>query len=203
MEGSNKIVSQYEYLSKYYDYLLGDEEAFSLWLNYIEEDDFKTCLELASGSGVMAKLLKQKGYDVIASDISEEMAEAAKNNFDGEYLILNMINFDIDKKFDLILCICDSLNYLYSEELLPMFKNVYEHLNPNGRFIFDMHHPKRIEEFKKLYEARDTENDLITYTVSPHGLYTCSQKCLEQARELALEYNLPVHVHFLESIDEI
>lgn len=151
MEGSNKIVSQYEYLSKYYDYLLGDEEAFSLWLNYIEEDDFKTCLELASGSGVMAKLLKQKGYDVIASDISEEMAEAAKNNFDGEYLILNMINFDIDKKFDLILCICDSLNYLYSEELLPMFKNVYEHLNPNGRFIFDMHHPKRIEEFKEEY----------------------------------------------------
>ncbi len=62
---------------------------------------------------------------------------------------------------------------------------------------------KRIEEFRSLYETRDKENDLITYTVSPHGLYTCSPKCLEKARELALEYNLPVHVHFLESIDEI
>lgn len=62
---------------------------------------------------------------------------------------------------------------------------------------------KRIEEFKKFYETRDKENDLITYSVSPHGLYTCSPKCLEQARKLALEYNLPVHVHFLESIDEI
>lgn len=62
---------------------------------------------------------------------------------------------------------------------------------------------KRIEEFRSLYETRDEKNDLITYTVSPHGLYTCSSQCLEQARELALEYNLPVHIHFLESIDEI
>ena len=61
----------------------------------------------------------------------------------------------------------------------------------------------RIEEFKTFYEKRDNDNDLITYTVSPHGLYTCSSQCLKKARELALEYNLPVHVHFLESIDEI
>ena len=62
---------------------------------------------------------------------------------------------------------------------------------------------KRINEFIKLYESRDTNNDLITYTVSPHGLYTCSDKLLEKTRELALKYNLPVHTHFLESIDEI
>ena len=62
---------------------------------------------------------------------------------------------------------------------------------------------ERIKEFKKFYETRYRENDLITYTVSPHGLYTCSDKCLEEARKLALEYQLPVHVHFLESIDEI
>lgn len=61
----------------------------------------------------------------------------------------------------------------------------------------------RIQEFKAFYESRNRNNDLITYSVSPHGLYTCSDKCLEKARELALEYNLPIHVHFLESIDEI
>ena len=61
----------------------------------------------------------------------------------------------------------------------------------------------RIDEFEKFYETRDENNDLITYTVSPHGLYTCSSKCLEKASSLARKYNLPVHVHFLESIDEI
>lgn len=62
---------------------------------------------------------------------------------------------------------------------------------------------QRIQEFRNFYETRDINNDLIIYTVSPHGLYTCSSKCLEEARKLAIEYQLPVHVHFLESIDEI
>ena len=61
----------------------------------------------------------------------------------------------------------------------------------------------RIDEFVHLYETRDVNNSLITYTVSPHGLYTCSGKVLEKSRELAIKYNLPVHVHFLESISEI
>ena len=61
----------------------------------------------------------------------------------------------------------------------------------------------RINEFVNLYESRDRNNDLITYTVSPHGLYTCSGEVLAKSSELALKYNLPIHVHFLESINEI
>ena len=40
----------------------------------------------------------------------------------------------------------------------------------------------RIQEFVDLYETRDDNNELITYTVSPHGLYTCSDKLLETSR---------------------
>lgn len=62
---------------------------------------------------------------------------------------------------------------------------------------------ERIKEFKEFYESRDVNNDLITYSVAPHGLYTCGPKCLQESRKLALEYRLPIHTHFLESIDEI
>lgn len=61
----------------------------------------------------------------------------------------------------------------------------------------------RINEFRAFYESRDTNNDLITYSVAPHALYTCSDKALEACANLAKEYNLPIHTHFLESIDEI
>ena len=61
----------------------------------------------------------------------------------------------------------------------------------------------RINEFREFYESRDENNDLITYSVAPHSLYTCSDKALEACTSLAKEYNLPIHVHFLESIDEI
>lgn len=168
MEGSNKEVKEYEYLAKYYDYLLGDEKAFDFWLEYINAKDYHTVLELASGSGVLAGILKKQGKEVTASDISKEMKEVATNNFDGEYLILNMIDFDLHKKYDLILCVCDSINYLYEEELEQMFKSVYKHLNVGGRFIFDMHNPKRLEEFDEEYieEGQIDENVYYQWTIN-------------------------------------
>ena len=168
MEGSNKEVKEYEYLAKYYDYLLGDEEAFNFWLEYINAKDYHTVLELASGSGVLAGILKKQGKEVTASDISKEMKEVATNNFDGEYLILNMIDFDLHKKYDLILCVCDSINYLYEEVLEQMFKSVYKHLNDGGRFIFDMHNPKRLKEFDEEYieEGQIDENVYYQWTIN-------------------------------------
>lgn len=62
---------------------------------------------------------------------------------------------------------------------------------------------QRAQEFKDFYNSRDKNEDLIAYSVAPHSLYTCSDKCLQATADLAREYNLPIHVHFLESIDEI
>lgn len=62
---------------------------------------------------------------------------------------------------------------------------------------------ERVKEFRNFYQSRDKNEDLITYSVAPHSLYTCSDKCLQTTADLAREYNLPIHVHFLESIDEI
>lgn len=62
---------------------------------------------------------------------------------------------------------------------------------------------QRVKEFEYLYESRDKENRLISYTVSPHSMYTCSDEALEISKELSKKYNLPIHIHFLESIDEI
>ena len=78
MEGSanSRNVSNYEMLAQYYDELLQDEEALSLWLKYIEEERFKTVLELASGSGVMAGILKNKGYDVTATATLDQFTDA-------------------------------------------------------------------------------------------------------------------------------
>ena len=153
MEGStnNKNVGNYDTLAMYYDELLQDEEALSLWLKYIEEEKFSSVLELASGSGVMAGILKEKGYEIIASDISSSMKDVSRNNYDGEYLLLNMTNYNLDKKFDLVLCICDSINYLEPDELDSFFKCAYNHLNDGGRLIFDMHSIKRLDEFAEQY----------------------------------------------------
>lgn len=196
---NSKNVDNYEELSKYYDSLLRDDEAFSLWLKYIEEEPFDTCLELASGSGVLAGMLKKKGYDIIASDISKEMKNVSKDNYDGEYLILNMTDYNLDKKFDLILCLCDSFNYLYEEELDSFFKCAYNHLNENGRIIFDTHHLNRLEEFKNEYVEEDyvdgvayqwtINSDPIDYQINEHfTFYTKDGMIQEHHCQNVFEY---------------
>ena len=152
MEGSdNNILKAYDYLAYYYDYLLMDDESLSYWLKYIHEEPFNTCLELASGTGVLASILKREGYDIIASDISSSMKEASKVNFDGEYLLLDMSNFNLDKQFDLILCLCDSFNYLSDEGVKSFISCCQKHLKEGGRLIFDMHHLSRLKEFSQEY----------------------------------------------------
>ena len=59
-----KTLDNYERLAYYYEKLLEDDEAFSLWLEYIESYPAKKILELASGNGALANILKEKGYDV-------------------------------------------------------------------------------------------------------------------------------------------
>lgn len=161
MERSNdKTLKAYDYLAYYYDLLLSDDESLSYWLKEIETEDFHSVLELASGTGTMAAILKHKGYDVIASDISESMKDASKINFDGEYKILNMSDYNLGQKFDLVLCICDSINYLNEDELDSFFKCAKEHLNQNGRLIFDMHHLDRLKEFEEEYIEEGTIDGL-------------------------------------------
>lgn len=162
MEGSaySRNVANYVLLSKFYDDLLQDRDSLDLWLNYLLKDNFSSCLELGSGSAVITGIIKDKGYNIVASDISDDMKEVAKKNFDGEYLKINMIDFDIDRKFDLIFTIVDSINYLEEDELDSCFKSVYRHLNDGGRFIFDMHHKKRLDEFEEEYIEEGYVNDV-------------------------------------------
>lgn len=155
-----KDVDNYELLAQYYDCLLQDEESLGYWLEYIEKLPGHDVLELASGSGVMAGILKSKGYNVVASDLSEAMKEVAlKHNFDGDYRILNMLDFKLDQQFDIILCLCDSINYLNPDELVKMFSNVYQHLNKSGCFLFDMHSIARLNEFTEEYIEEGTVMD--------------------------------------------
>lgn len=103
-------------------------------------------------------------------------------------------------------CTCSNDQYFMSEEIRKAAEKAKIRLvltrtiTDNG---IEQEANKRIEEFIELYNSRDLNNDLITYSVAPHSFYTCSSNCLEKVSKLALEYDLPVHVHFLESIDEI
>lgn len=60
----------------------------------------------------------------------------------------------------------------------------------------------RIEEFKEMYEENKNE-ELIGFTIAPHGLYTCDTDYIKKCSSLSEEYNLPVHIHLAENQKEL
>ncbi len=61
---------------------------------------------------------------------------------------------------------------------------------------------EKIEEFRNLV-IENQGNDLLTFTVTPHSLYTCNQEYLEKCQEIASEFNLPIHIHYCENLSEV
>ena len=141
MEAYREFASLYDKLMNDYDY--------KMWFNYIEDilklykKEPNQILEMACGTGNLSVFLAEKGYKLTCFDLSEEMLAQAYGKLNPyknvKLLNGNMIDFKINKKFDAIVSICDSINYIINEkDLKNTFINVYEHLEDNGIFIFDI-----------------------------------------------------------------
>ena len=100
--------------------------------------------ELGCGTGTMTRLLAKAGYDMIGIDLSEEMLDIARYEHPEDeseilYLHQDMREFELFGTVSAIVSLCDSMNYITSEEdLLQVFRLVNNYLDPNGYFIFDM-----------------------------------------------------------------
>mgnify|MGYP002517204373 CR=1 FL=1 len=100
-----------------------------------------TVLDLACGSGTMALLMKQKGYEVIGMDASAEMLSLADNKAKGDITFIRseMQNFTLAEPVNACMCNLDSVNHLGSiEDVKKAFACVYHCVAENGIFIFDV-----------------------------------------------------------------
>jgi len=101
-------------------------------------------LDLACGEGTFVREAEDLGFDAWGIDKSEEMIRIAKDKAtrDGEsptFLRADMRDFSLEKKFDLVTSWFDSMNYLLKRAgLRRTFESVYDHLNRNGYFVFDV-----------------------------------------------------------------
>jgi SAM-dependent methyltransferase len=144
----------YQKYSGVYDLFLPDYERF---IQIIEKaireylPDPQSLLELACGTGnILQHFVNQ--YEVSGLDISASMLEQAKKKLPGVPLYeMNMANFNLGRKFDVIVCMYDSINHLLKyEDWIMTFKCVRNHLNPGSVFIFDMNTPARLHRLSQL-----------------------------------------------------
>ncbi len=142
----------YDKLAQYYDALVKDESASKLWCDFtVDKISGDKILELACGSAEISHMLANRGYKIIASDISESMLSVASeksSNDNISFKCVDMCDFDLNEKFDAIICYCDSINYLSDiNAVKKMFECCFNNLKVNGKLMFDMHTPDRLIEF--------------------------------------------------------
>jgi ubiquinone/menaquinone biosynthesis C-methylase UbiE len=145
-EGSEFLTGPklYSSLAKYYDAIHGDYE-YMKRADAIERQirkmkpDSKEILEVACGTCSYAAILSKKGYKITGTDKSRKMlAQARKKCPKIELLRADMKTFKINKKFDVILCLFNSILYnKNTAELTRTLKNFKKHLKPRGIIAFD------------------------------------------------------------------
>lgn len=104
-------------------------------------------LELGCGTGSITRRLAKRGYDMIGIDLSEDMLLMAREKGAQEglsydqilYLNQDMREFELYGTVGAVISICDSINYITSEEdLTQVFRLVNNYLDPQGVFVFDL-----------------------------------------------------------------
>ena len=145
----NSGPKQFVDIAEHYDDLMAGVP-YRLWVDYIEEILHKlkyrprTVLDLACGTGTVAEILSERGYEVTGTDLSEGMIEVARQKgeageYEIEYSVQDAAELDLGRKFDLAISLFDSLNYITDGDRLAMAINrVGEHVVPGGYFIFDV-----------------------------------------------------------------
>ncbi len=100
-------------------------------------------LDLGCGTGTLTEMLAETGYDMIGVDNSESMLELAmekreRYGHESLYLLQDMRELELYSTVGTVLSVCDSLNYILTEEeLTDVFRLVNNYLFPGGIFIFD------------------------------------------------------------------
>ena len=155
----------YETFSYYYDSLM-DESFYDDYANFINNHikEYHHVLELGCGSGELALRIANHCDEYIASDYSSSMLEVFSNkislNSNIKLKNIDMIHFESISYFDLIICACDSINYILNKkDVFKVFKNVYQALLNDGYFIFDVDSLYKTDIILNNYHEYDDDDE--------------------------------------------
>lgn len=107
-------------------------------------------LELAAGSGMLTRFFFDDFKNIDALDQSSDMLNVFADKYDPANVNLicyNMVNFENENSYDLIVILLDSINYVTNEEDLgKLLRNSYKNLKRGGLLVFDINSVYKMRE---------------------------------------------------------
>ena len=179
-------MSSYDALASSYDGLMVDVE-YRRRADYLTRQfrrsalPVETVLDLACGTGTIACLLAERGYQVVATDGSEEMlTQAAQKAAALErpplFLHQSMPRLRLEMTVDAGISTLDALNYLTRRaDLRETLERVYRWLRPGGLFLFDVNTPYKLRRMDGQVYLDETEESFCVWrTFYAPGRKTCT-----------------------------
>lgn len=121
----------------YYPEIFGEQ--LTKWMH---QQSFRpqSAVDLACGTGILCRILKDQGIDAAGMDLSVGMIQIAREaNPDIPFEIADMTIFCPKKQYDLVTCTGDAINHIpQSADVAKIFHNVYAYTAPGGWFVFDL-----------------------------------------------------------------
>lgn len=127
----------------------------------------QTWLDLCCGAGSLLKFVCDGGFSAVGLDISSHQLRYARKNAPRAKLVRSDVrSFSLPRKFDVVTCLFDSLNYLTRKrDLLRVFRRVRRHLNKGGLFAFDMNTFEGLQDhWCKISVTRERGRTIIVET---------------------------------------
>jgi SAM-dependent methyltransferase len=142
-------MTSYEQFGEFYDDAMGDRRPAAkqvMELIQAAKPEARNVLELGCGTGSILKYL-QDAYEVSGLDISRKMLSVARKKVPRSKLFRqDMVDFQIDARFDVIFCVFDSINHVRRfSDWKKVFAAVRCHLLPGGCFIFDINTQRKLK----------------------------------------------------------
>ncbi|HLV08958.1 MAG TPA: class I SAM-dependent methyltransferase [Halanaerobiales bacterium] len=156
----------YTEIARYYEYIFPVRKAKIELIKELAGKLPADILDVACGPGGYSKILKDAGYNITAVDLDEKMVKNLKekdNSIDA--YVLNMTEIgEMDKKFDLIFCIGNSLVHLADEEeIFTFLQDCRNCLKSGGKLLIQIVNYDRILDggVKSLPTIVNDEVDLV------------------------------------------
>jgi ubiquinone/menaquinone biosynthesis C-methylase UbiE len=155
----DSIAQKYDWFYASWD-SAGEEQRRQL-CPLFQQHNVRRVLDCACGNGLQAIALAQAGYEVTASDLSENMLrEAAKKCRDAN-LDIPLIRADIrelhekvDASFDAVICMGNVLPHLMSDtEILDALANIRGVLEPGGLLVLEGRYYDELVKTKERFIA--------------------------------------------------
>ena len=148
-------MNAYKALAMSYDRLTNDvdyEAVVDFYFSILDREGLKprTAVDLACGTGSVAKILAERGLQVVGVDMSEDMLTVASQKtahmeHPPVFVCQRLEQLHLGRGVDLAVCALDSMDYIIDPELCrEAIQRVYRALNPGGIFLFDVNTPEKL-----------------------------------------------------------